>query len=208
MYCLVKDKFLYITIPKNGYRTFLGLLGDRHGWERVDLFDNNLKLEDYLIWAHITEPNQRHTRGVEQYLRLNPEIDIKNPEIARLMVSGVFDEHGYSIHMLIGHLMHLPIHWIPLDYKITDWHNGGAVLNGNDLTNKFFEEHGLDIKVTDSDIINKSKPHRKLVQEEVNVLKDLYRPNYEQLVKNLLDPDIILYNKVLKQYRLKYGSEL
>lgn len=206
MHALKKDKFVYIAIPKNGKMTFSGLLS-RHGWETIDLFENDLDLSKCFLWGHLTEPNKRHTRGVEQYLRLNKDVDFNDPTVAKMLASGIFDEHGYSVHMLLAPVLHHPIYWIPLDAQITNWNtNGKQVLNGNDLTNEFFKEHNLDIVVTDQDIDNRTPKDRLLVQEAVAEIKKRYEHNYNSLVKNLLDPDIILYNNVVKNFRIKYGS--
>lgn len=204
MHALKKDKFVYIAIPKNGKMTFSGLLS-RHGWETIDLFENNLDLSKCFLWGHLTEPNKRHTRGLEQYLRLNKDVDMHDPIVAKMLASGVFDEHCYSVHMLLAPILHHPIYWIPLDFPITNWTTGN-ILNGNELTNDFFREHNLDIVVTDQDIDNKTPKDRLLVQEAVAEIKKHYEHNYNSLVKNLLDPDIILYNSVVKNFRIKYGS--
>jgi len=207
MQALKKDNFIYIPIPKNGLMTFTGLL-ESNGWERFKLFDNDLNLSEYVLWGHLTEPNHRHTRGVEQYIRLNPDINLSNPDTTRMLVSGVFDQHGYSVHMLLSSLMHLPIIWIPLDAKITNWNSADhTILDGNDLTNDFFKEHNLDLVVTDNDIKNKTTETGLKLQQVVTSLKERYVENYKSLVGNFLDPDIILYNSVIKKYRIKYGSK-
>lgn len=207
MHVLVKDKFIYIPFSKNGFMTFTNLLL-KHNWTWVNLFENDLNLSDYLIWGHLTEPNHRHTRGVDQYLKANTDIDIYDSKIAKFLVSGVFDSHGYTVNMTLGHLSYLPIYWIPLDVYITDWTTPEQIkLNGNALTNNFFKEQGLNIVVTDDDIINKSTPDRKIIQTYINDLKTKYVYNYNSLVKNFLDPDIVLYNKIVKQFRIKYGSK-
>jgi hypothetical protein len=205
MHALKKDKFIYIPIPKNGVMTFTGLL-ENNGWEWFNFYENDLDLNDYFLWGHLTDPNKRHTRGVEQYLRNNPDIDFTNTSIERMLVSAVFDQHGYSVHMILGHLAFLPIYWIPLDASIINWNGSGQVLNGNDLTNDFFNEHDLNLEVTSADIRNESVPSSKKMQEHIRMLKEKYVENYNCLVGNFLDSDIILYNKVVKQFQIKYGS--
>lgn len=206
MHVLIKDKFVYIPIPKNGVMTFTGLLLS-HGWKWVNFFENDLDFKDYILWGHLTEPNMRHTKGVEQYLRNNPDININDPQIAKILVSGVFDQHGYSVHMTLGHMIFHSITWIPLDAKIVDWNNGGTrILNGNDLTNEFFKQHNIDIVVDDSSIRNKTSTVQKEIQNQIKNLKQLYETNYNSVVGNFLDSDILLYNRIVKQYEIKYGS--
>jgi len=184
--------------------TFDTLL-DRHGWDQINLFENDLDLSRMTIWAHITDPHQRHTRGVEQYLKLNPDIDIDDQVIGKMLVSGVFDEHTYSLSMMLGALWALPINWIPLDASIIDYRVPGRCrgLNGDDLTNEFFQAHGLGIEVTENDHQNKSIDSLG-IREKINVLKSLHNANYQKLVKNFLEPDVILYYQTLKKYQDKY----
>jgi hypothetical protein len=206
MHVLIKDKFVYIPIPKNGAMTFTELLSS-HGWKWVNFFENDLDFKDYILWGHLTEPNMRHTKGVEQYLRNNPDININDPQIAKMLVSAVFDQHGYSVHMTLGHLIFHSITWIPLDAKIVDWNSGGTrILNGNDLTNEFFKQNNIDIVVGDSDIRNKTSAMQKEIQNQIKNLKQLYEINYNSVVGNFLDSDILLYNRIVKQHEIKYGS--
>jgi hypothetical protein len=206
----VKDNFIYIKCPKNGCMTFSELL-TRHNWVPINLFENNLDYSKYIIWGHITEPTMRHTKGLVQYLKVNPELDINDTKMAKLLVSGVFDEHTYSLSMMLGPLFHLPIQWIPLDaeiknYKHPDSRKGFQVIyNGDDLTNDFFKQHNIDIKVTLADRLNVSTPLDNINKKRIDDYKTLYDENFQKIVKNFLEPDIIVYNKTLKEFRIKYG---
>jgi hypothetical protein len=63
----------------------------------------------------VTHPNPC---AVAEFLCQNPDIDYNNPMIGKMLVTGVFDSHTYSIHMMLGDLIKYPIKWIPLDIKI------------------------------------------------------------------------------------------
>lgn len=203
MFGYIKNNFLYLKCPKNGCMTYSTLL-NKHGWEEINLFDNDLDLSAYKIWAHITNPEDRHSRGVVQYLRFNPSIDYTNPEIGKLLVSGVFDEHTYSLNMMLGKLMTLPINWIPLDANVKrfgpDLPPEGLILDGDALTNEFFKENNIDIVVSKADRLNVSGFRDKQVKQEINRLKETHRDNYSKLVKNFLEQDIILYLKTVARY--------
>lgn len=196
MFGYVYDRFVYIGCPKNGLMTYSTLL-EKNGWAKINLFENDLNLDEYVIWAHITDPEHRHTRGVEQYLRMNQDLPMQDPLIAKMLVSGVFDEHTYSLNMMLGKYLKYNIHWIPLDVTI----NG---LSGDDLTNLFFKEHKLDLEVTPADRLNVTVPYFRRVQNLIKQYKVTYKENYQKLVKNFLEPDILLYNKVVDQFRKKY----
>jgi hypothetical protein len=128
-----------------------------------------------------------------------------------MIVSGVFDEHTYSLSMMLGPLFSLPVHWIPLDAEIKNYNHPNSrdklvICNGDDLTNDFFSQHGIDIQVTIQDRKNQSNAHRQLVQKQVASLKELYDSNYQKLVKNFLEHDILLYHTTVKNYKIQYGS--
>ena len=200
----VKDQHVYIKCPRNGCMTYSTFLA-RHGWTEVNLFENHLDLDSMILWGHITDPHQRHTRGVAKYLKDNTNIDINDLVIGQMLVSAVFDEHTYSLSMMLGTLWHLNIHWIPLDTEITQWHpypTPQQKLSGDDLTNLWFLEQGIDLKITLQDRLNVS--NAKPLYKMINQYKEEYDVNYQKLVKNFLEPDLILYNRTVDYFRKKY----
>lgn len=206
MLALIKDQFLYIKCPRNGCMTFTKLLSD-HGWQTINLFENDFNLDEFTIWAHITDPHKRHTRGVDKFLIDNPDVDIDDKIVGKLLVSAVFDEHTYSLNMMLGKLWNLPINWIPLDCKITKWlpyPEEPEILDGDDLTNIFFGENNIDLRVTPQDRKNVIQPGRLKIRQKIDDLKETYANNYAKLVKNFLEPDLLLYEKIIDNYRQKY----
>jgi hypothetical protein len=208
----IKNQHVYIRVPKNGSTTFRTLC-ERAGWKEFNLFDNNINLSQCVLWGHITEPEARHTKGLSTHLTDNPDFLERfmgnDPLFERMLVTGVFDAHTYSLHMTLGPLISLPIHWIPLDATITKWNpypQAPEVLDGNALTNDFFREQGIDLHVTKKDIFYVNREKHKEVREKINYLKKLYHEPYQQLVKHFLEPDQILYTKVLKHFTEKYGG--
>ena len=176
----------------------------RHGWQEIDLFENNLNLNEMILWGHLTEPHHRHTRGVEEYILAN-SIDIREETIEKLLVSAVFDEHTYSLSMMLGSLWYLPIHWIPLDTTITKWNQHPCPpehLNGDDLTNLFFQEQEIDLKITLQDRLHVSTDFK--IRDHIKELKEKYYNNYQKLVKNFLQQDLMLYTKTVNDYNKKY----
>jgi hypothetical protein len=47
---------------------------------------------------------------------------------------------------------------------------------------------------------------QKEIQNQIKNLKQLYEINYNNVVGNFLDSDILLYNRIVKQHEIKYGS--
>jgi hypothetical protein len=184
---------MYVKCPKNGCTTYTEFL-TKHGWETYNLFENSFNLDEMFLWGHITDPEKRHTRGVAQYLKRNEDIDVNLH--SKLLVSGVFDEHTYSLNMMLGDLIK-KIHWIPLDIN--------SKLTGDDLTNLFFSEYNLDLRITDADRRNVSTQRWVDTQNLIDEFKLKYNANYQKLVKNFLEPDILLYNKVCIEFKSKYN---
>ncbi len=204
--------FIYVPIPKNGSSTFISFLTS-HGWEEVEYLDFSDDLSQYKLWGHITDPNTRHTRGIEQFLRFNNRTNaIHDPLIQKLCAGSAFDVHSCGIWMLTRTISKYPIHWIPLDAKITKWNQYPTpieVLNGNDLTNDFFRENNLDLFITDNDIkhvtptIEKSDGLRDMIDQ----IKQKHVDENLHLTKWYLEPDNVLYNNTLKYYRDKYLND-
>ena len=200
-----KDHLVYVQCPKNGCMTYSTFLS-RQGWERINLFDNDLDLNQHLLWAHITEPVLRHTRGLEQYLKVNPDIDINQEQVARILISGVFDEHTYSLSMMLAPIWYLPIYWIPLDATITKWNRWPQPpeqLDGDALTNHFWQEQGLDLCITAQDRLNVSVGP-KVMRDRIQRLKITYQDNWNKIMKNFLELDVRKYHEVLDFFQRKY----
>lgn len=209
----VKDNFVYLSIPKNGCTTFSQLCAN-NGWQLINITDTPIDLTNKVIWAHITDPEERYIKGIIQYLTLNPDISIDDPTVGKMLISGVFDCHTYSISMLLGSNFNLPIHWIPLDVDFKDHRVrqvNKPIYNGNSLTNIFFEEHSIDLQVTDQDKLNCTLEMpaddiagQRALKEKVLALKQKYLKNYYQVLANFLWDDVLLYRKICDQYKEKY----
>jgi hypothetical protein len=210
MIAYLKNNFLYLPIFKNGSTTYSEFL-ERNGWKKI-LTTNIEDFSSLKLWAHITDPKERHIKGLEQYLIINfniiEEME-KNPIVAKMLMSAAFDQHSYSITMLLGSLMLYPIYWIPLDASIMDCTSRRPhrpQLTGNDLTNDFFEENNFSERISDTDNRNvtDNRYHTNL-RERIKYYRELYEENYNQLIGNLLTEDTRIYNETIKKFVRKYG---
>jgi hypothetical protein len=204
MFGFVKNNLIYIKCPRNGCTTYTTFLS-ANGWNKINLFDTSLNLADYILWGHITNPHHRHTKGIHKYLNDNPDIDINDPTVGKMLISAVFDEHTYSLNMMLSSIWHLPIYWIPLDVSIKKWNQYPVepeFIDGDELTNDFFKEHNLNLTITKSDHKNVEKD--TTIRDKINALKKMHIENYNKLIKNFLEPDIMLYEKVVEKFNKKY----
>ena len=208
----LKDHFLYIATPKNGSTTFSALFS-KHGWEYVDLVDNYLDYEKFNIFGHIANPDTRHTKGLAAYLRLNPDIDLTNDSVAKMLVTGIFDGHAASISMLLGPLFYLPsIQWIPLDITVENRLGPETILlDGNGLTNQYFIDNGIDIRVTDADVENQADEEDYKLRQKIVDLKNKFNPisdpnRYNSTwLGSYYRFDNMLYNEITEKFYRKYN---
>ena len=178
-------------IPKNGCSSYGTFLADA-GWVRTDLFSDSLDLDNTIFFGHITDPNVRHTKGLAQYLLNSDQIDLLSSPLAKVLVSGVFDHHCYSINMMIPHLINR-VHWIPLDYK---WRH----FDGDFLTNRFFKQNQLDLHYSGKGRINVADERKNSMYAQIQTLKDQYSVAYQDIVKNFLDIDIKFHTNAIDYY--------
>jgi len=209
MFCYIKDQFCYIQIPKNASTTYNKLLSD-NGWQRRDLFANDLDLKNMILWGLIQDPEVRHTKGLSTFLLANSDIDYSNPNIAKLLISGVFDAHTYSMSMMLGPVWNYPIHWIPLDHTFTDYsiqtfNHLRKKYGPNDLTQMWFDENGIKIDMSSAQYLHQASPIEQNIRKIINQYKFQHQSEYQQIVKNYLSPDIIQYRKTLNEYAKKFG---
>lgn len=181
----------------------------KHGYKEVNLFDTDLDISKLNIWGHITDPLSRHTKGVCEYLTLNPNVDYTDPIIGKMLVSGMFDSHTYTIHMMLGPLIKYPITWIPLDATIEKFNPYPAeteLLSGDDLTNLYFEEQQLNVRVGPQDRRYVASTEKLQLRKQIDALKETYQSEYNQLIKNVLESDMMLYHSTLIDYYKKYSN--
>jgi hypothetical protein len=180
---------------------------ESNGWQSFNLFETCIDLKSKVIWAHITNPHQRHTKGVAQYLYQNTDIDIDDPSVSKMIVSAVFDEHTYSLNMMLGPIWNYNINWIPLDAEITKWNQYPTPiqqLNGDDLTNNWFASQNLQIRISKNDRLNVADEKKIKLYKKINQLKLQYSQNYAKIVKNFLEPDCLIYDLTVDKFRKMY----
>lgn len=205
---LIRDNNFYIRIPKNGITTFYGFLTS-HGYREINLFDEAIDPSTLNMWGHLTDPLVRHTKGVAEFLNVNPDVDYRDPVIGRMLISGMFDSHTYTVHMMLGHLVKYPITWIPLDAKIqkfNDYPVEPEILDGDRLTNIYFKEQNLNFEIDKTYRKNVATEKGLALRKIVEDLKKQYDAAYQQLVKNVLEADLLLYHRTLLSYHARFGQ--
>lgn len=204
-----KDNYIYLRIPKNGCTTYSMFLESK-GWTPFELSP----FEDYsncLLWGHLTDPEVRYAKGLTEYLMMRYNEDeieylLSDPVASRLLISGVYDQHTYPITTLLGPHYKLPIHWIPLDFKLYSPQHGYE-LNGDGFTNVFFKEHGFNYVITPNDRRKVGSHANQVIRGRVQDLKFTHKAHYGDLVVNALNYDIVLYHKIMLEYVAKFNQE-
>jgi len=104
----------------------------------------------------------------------------------------------------------LPINWIPLDVTINDMSAAGKIIakSGNDLTNDFFIQQGIPLRVSDDDIKNKTVDAKKIaLRQKVVELKEKFKNEIHAMpYKEFIEKDLKLYLKTLDSFYQKYNT--
>jgi hypothetical protein len=155
--------FVYIPNYKNGSTAFSQFFV-KHGWEEINVFEETFD-KNTVLFGHITDPMQRHTKGVAEFLiqhKLEGLVDVEPYNI--LLAESMFDEHTIPLKFYLGELFD-KIQWIPLDYKFNQY-------DGTFLTNRFFKKHGLDLQFSSEDITYTADDSKKILYQKIAALKD------------------------------------
>lgn len=194
-----KDNFVYFAVPKNGLMTFTHFFRT-NGWESVNL---NILAKDentYTYFSHIRNPHLRHTKGLAQLMnnylwskggiKYACELLSKDEDLAKLYMGIALDEHTLPISSLLPEEINpYSINWILLDHP---------EYTSEDLTNRFFEKHGIDLKLELDDRKHVSNDEKQKLHHMIDELKEDF-PNYKQLfTSGILKKDLDLYDKIMK----------
>lgn len=209
-----QGKFIYLMIPKNASTTFAEFF-EAHHWEKFQLSYNE-DYRDCIVFGHIQDPGIRHVKGISQYL-MNTFVDwedrvetqlrklkqLTDDEVyAKLLVSGVFDQHTYPVTAMLAGLKFNDIHWIPMDFTM-DIDPSHPTYLSERLTNMFFKEHQLDIEIAETDRKNIAGRASAQVREIVADMIRRYPNEHGYFTANMLNLDIEIYNKTLQEYHKK-----
>ena len=161
------------------------------GWETQDLYIPKQPLDDLIFFGLLREPDDRHTKGIVQYLIVEKlEHCLDNEFFQRLLVSAVFDEHSYNIHSMIPSEIIQRTNWFIIDHEIYDYEK---------LVRNFLQQHNILLPSVPK--INASDPKQKNLQHKIKNLKLKHHQSYQKLAKNFLGADLRLYRtQILNQH--------
>jgi hypothetical protein len=175
-------KLAYFPVAKNASMTFTTLF-ENLGWA-TSQFD--LLPEDYTVFGHLRDPIERHFKGTAEFIlqsRMSHLID--NPEWKKVWSTAVMDIHSYPITWSLAHRAD-SIHWIPIHKD----------LDTNKITIDFLKQYNLVLDSITN--INEGLPDRsKFYDKLMEVHKKL---DAAGTLTYFYDADIVLWNKVIKQY--------
>ena len=184
---------MWLSVAKNASTSFEKLFTENN-WTKRPLLETPIAA-DTKIFGHISDPNKRHTKGLSTYLIITNQMHLlDDATYQRLLISSVFDTHGYSISSMIPTLVDR-VHWIPIDYMIEV---GGKVFNGIGLTNLYFLRETLPLRILDKDLReNQSNLYEIELRQKIKLLKDQYQEEYKSFQGNILENDIKLYRNAI-----------
>jgi hypothetical protein len=104
---------VYIPVFKNASTTYSNFF-QSIGWVPWLVDHINWKIDT--IFAHISDPYQRHIKGLVEFLASRDLLNhLDSPEFLKLVSHGFFDQHSYPLHMMFGSNVE-DILWIPCDH--------------------------------------------------------------------------------------------
>ena len=190
MYFHHNNKLAWISIAKNACQTWQHVF-DNLGWTKEDLFNPQVDLAQLKFFGFLRHPNTRHTMGIVEYLHRTKQQELlDNPNINKLFVSAVFDEHSYNIHSLVPSEIIQRTNWFVLDH---DYYNY------EQLVRNFLKQHNVDLPPVPR--LNTSSARDKQLQTKINELKVKHHNSHRKLAKNFLGSDLRLYRtQILNQH--------
>ena len=190
MYFITNGKIAYLKIAKNACSSWEKLLTEM-GWETQDLYIPNQPLSELTFFGLLREPDDRHTRGIAQYLA-NEKLEhcITNEFFQQILVSAVVDEHTYNIHSMVPSEIIQRTNWFIIDHSVYNYEN---------LVRNFLQTHGVALPPVPR--INISSPELRNLQNKIKEFKLKYQQSHQKLAKNFLGADLRLYRtQILNQH--------
>lgn len=175
-------KWCYIAIKKNCSMTFSTFL-QQNGWTDVSMRDAEELNCRY--FSHIQNPFERYYKGIAEILYKQPDAQV------HLMQNGLIptmflDDHVLPISVLTNDISRF-IHFIPMDYY---------KYSCNELTNDFFAENNIDLKIRNGDVKHVSSTKKKPFQQKVRKQLEI---GYNSYLRVLYATDLKLHNAAIKR---------
>jgi len=179
----------WLSIAKNACRSWEQVF-DRLGWQKQDLFRPTVDIEQLEWFGFLRWPAVRHVMGVIEFLEQTDQIDLlHNPQVNRLLVSAVFDQHCYTVSQLVPADIVRRTTWFLIDQQH---------FNYEQLVKNYLHSHGVDIAVPVPRITN-YRPVTGVARTALLRLKQQYPEDNARLEKNFLDADYQLYRRHAEQ---------
>ena len=187
MYFHHNSNLAWLSIAKNASTSWISIF-DSMSWQKEDLYDPVVDINKLTFFGFLRDPNDRHTMGIVEYLARTGQRELINdPAWNRLLVSGLFDEHSYTVsHLIPGHVLTRTTFFI-LDQ---------SYFNYEVLTKNYLRNHGVELNVPVPKLWIGDDSKLKL-RNQINELKQVHKLERSFLAKNFLEPDQLLYKKHL-----------
>jgi len=182
----------WLSIAKNACTSWMQVFDDL-GWEKEDLHKPKTDISQLKFFGFLRSPDQRHTMGVVEYLeRYNLLPTLYSDEHGAVLAAGVFDEHSYAISHLVPDSIRNSATFFIID---------GPRYNYEILVKNFLAEHGVLISVP-LPRLNTKRPNTHAHRQHLHAIKQQRIDIQNQLMKNFLEPDQLLYSRHMEQQHI------
>jgi hypothetical protein len=155
---------VYIPTFKNASSTYSQFFSQL-GWSNWSI--DYLDWDGDIIFSHISDPYERHIKGIVEYLRKTGLMEyIDDPKFLKLVSAGFFDHHTYPLHMMLGEKMS-KIFWIPIDHP---------KISGDQLTCMFLKK--FDIVIDPNHITKVHQADKKILEIRKTIKAQCEQNNY------------------------------
>ena len=189
MYFHHNNRLAWISIAKNACRSWAQVF-DNLGWQKEDLFQPQVDIQQLKFFGFLRWPAVRHTMGVIEYLEQTDQCDLLyNTQVNRLLVSAVFDQHSYTLSQMIPDDIVKRTEFFIIDQ---------TYYNYEILVKNYLHSHGIEIAVP-APRVNSVRETTGQHRIDLEKLKQRYPEDLARLQKNFLDADVQLYQHTLQQ---------
>lgn len=184
MYFYHNNSLGWLKIPKNACSSWESVF-EQVGWQKEDLYDPQVDLNSLTFFGFLRRPDTRHDMGIVEYLMRSDIVDLLYDErFNRLLASAIFDEHTYGVwHMVPKQILDRTTFFI-IDHVEFDYEK---------LTKNWLLDHGVDITNVPVPRLNPSNDFAKQLRNKIALVKQQNPQCHSKLMKNWLEPDVLLY---------------
>lgn len=184
MFFYTNQKLAWLSIPKNASTSLTQVFGDQLGWQRQDLYDPTIDLDNLEFFGCLRDPDVRHTVGVAQFLTTQKLTWLVN-FYPKILACSILDEHSMPLHFLIPQPVLDRCTFFLIDGPQTPWPNHLI---------SWLSRRGVELPGPIPSL-NSSRDSHEELRQRITDIKQRFPVLHNKLMKWALARDRLLYRK-------------